>query len=129
VRRPAILVVLTVTILAAGCGGQSDEQQVAATVSAFGRATASKDYRALCDRILSPKLIEQVEEIGLPCEQALQKALGGVQNPRLTIGKVTVDGDDATAQIRTSATGQAPSSDVLKLQRVKDGWRIASLGR
>jgi hypothetical protein len=126
VPRPVLLVVVAVAL--AGCGGPSDEQQVAGTVSSFGRATAAKDYRALCDRLLSPKLIEQVEEIGLPCRQALQKALGGVRNPRLTIGKVTVDGDTATAQIRTSATGQAPSSDVLRLVRVKDEWRIASLG-
>jgi hypothetical protein len=126
VHRPVLLVVVAMAL--AGCGGPSDEQQVAGTVSSFGRATAAKDYRALCERLLSPKLIEQVEEIGLPCEQALQKALGGVRNPRLTIGKVTVDGDTATAQIRTSATGQAPSSDVLRLVRVKNEWRIASLG-
>jgi hypothetical protein len=129
VLRPVIPVVLAVTVLVAGCGGQSDEQQVAGAVSAFGRATADKDYRTLCDKVLSPKLIEQVEQIGLPCEQALQKALGDVKDPRLTIGKVTVDGDEATAEIRTSASGQAPSRDVLQLQRVQDSWRIASLGR
>jgi hypothetical protein len=126
VLRPVLLVVLAVAL--SGCGGPSDEQQVAGTVSAFGRATAAKDYRTLCDRILSPKLIQQVEQIGLPCEQALQKALGGVQDPRLTIGKVTVDGEQATAEIRTSASGQAPSRDVLRLQRVKGSWRVASLG-
>jgi hypothetical protein len=126
VARPVLLVVLAVAL--AGCGGPSDEQEVAGTVSAFGRATSAKDYRTLCDRILAPTLIQQVEEIGLPCEQALQKALGGVQNPRLTIGKVTVTGDKATAEIRTSATGQAPSRDVLQLARVKGAWRVASLG-
>jgi hypothetical protein len=126
VGRPVFLVILVVAL--GGCGGPSDEQQVAGTVSSFGRATAAKDYRALCDRILSPRLIGQVEAIGLPCEQALKKALGDVQNPRLTIGKVTVDGDKATAEIRTSASGQAPSRDVLRLERVNDAWRIASLG-
>jgi hypothetical protein len=126
VPRPLLLVVLAVAL--AGCGGQSDEQQVAGTVSSFGRATAAKAYRTLCDRILSPTLIEKVEQIGLPCQQALQKALGDVQDPRLTIGKITVNGDRATAEIRTSASGQAPSRDSLELERVKGSWRIASLG-
>jgi hypothetical protein len=126
VPRPLLLVVLAATL--AGCGGQSDEQQVAGTVSSFGRATAAKDYGTLCDRILAPTLIEKVEQIGLPCQQALQKALGDVQDPRLTIGKVTVNGDKATAEIRTSASGQAPSRDSLELEKVKGSWRIASLG-
>jgi hypothetical protein len=115
----------------AGCGGASgpsDEQLVARAVSSFGRATAAKDYRTLCERILAPSLIEQVVQIGLPCEQALQKALGDVQDPRLTIGRITVTGDRATAEIRTSASGQAPSRDTLELQRVRGAWRIASLG-
>ena len=128
-RSPLLLVALAATL--AGCGGSSgptDEQLVARTVTSFGRATAAKDYGALCDRILSPSLVAKVEEIGLPCEQALEKALGQVKDPRLTIGKVTVTGDRATAEIRTSASGQAPSRDTLELERVREGWRIASLG-
>jgi hypothetical protein len=128
VRRAALLVVLTVTLAGCGGGGPSDEDQVASTVSAFGRATAAKDYGTLCDRLLAPALVAKVEQIGLPCEQALDKALGEVHDPRLTIGEVAVHGDRATAEIRTSATGQAPSRDTLDLQRVRGSWRIASLG-
>jgi hypothetical protein len=129
VRRLLLLVAMAATL--AGCGGASgpsDEQLVARTVSSFGRATAAKDYRTLCDRILSPALVEKVVQIGLPCDQALAKALGGVKDPRLTIGKITVTGDRATAEIRTSASGQSPSRDVLDLQKVRGSWRIASLG-
>jgi hypothetical protein len=129
VRR--LLLLVAIAAAPAGCGGASgpsDEQLVARTVASFGRATAAKDYRTLCGRILSPALIEKVVQIGLPCEQALAKALGDVQDPRLTVGKITVTGDHATAEIRTSATGQAPSRDTLDLQRVRGAWRIASLG-
>jgi hypothetical protein len=119
---------MAATLAGCGGGGPSDEQLVARTVASFGRATAAKDYRTLCDSILSPALIEKVVQIGLPCEQALAKALGDVKDPRLTIGKITVTGDRATAEIRTSATGQAPSRDTLDLQRVRGAWRIASLG-
>ena len=97
--------------------------------SAFGRATAAKDYARLCDELLAPKLVEQVKSAGLSCEAALKQGLGDVEDPKLTIGRITVDGDSARAQVRTSAQGQAPSQDTLALTKVGGRWRIASLGR
>jgi len=43
------------------------------------------------------------------------------------VGRVTVEGDRARAEVRTSARGQEPSQDVIRLVRVAEGWRIASL--
>ena len=90
-------------------------------------ATAAKDYQALCDRILAPSLIADLKKIGLPCEIALQQGLGEVEQPKLIVGDVKVEGKKATAQVRTSAQGQAPSSDTVQLERTDEGWRIASL--
>jgi hypothetical protein len=41
---------------------------------------------------------------------------------------VTVKDGTATAQVRSSAEGQAPSEDTVELVRVGDAWRIKSLG-
>jgi len=114
----------------AGCGdrGPTPEQQVRTTVSDFGRATADKDYKTLCDRILAPKLVEDVTSVGLSCEAALERGLGNVKEPRLTIGRVQIDGDGATAEIRTSASGEEPSKDTLKLVKINGTWKISSLG-
>ena len=114
----------------AGCGdsGPSDEQRIRATLSEFQRATAARDYRALCDRILAPKLIETVKQIGLPCEVALEKGFEDVEDPRLTVGTIEVKEDTATARVRSSAAGQSPSEDTVELVRIGDRWRIASLG-
>jgi hypothetical protein len=121
---------LAAAALAAGCGGgPTDEQQVARTVNAFARASAAHDYATLCSRILAPALVSQVTQIGLPCPKALEKGLGSVRDPRLSIGAITVSGDHASVQVRTSAAGQKPSSDTLRLVRVRGAWRIASLGR
>ena len=38
------------------------------------------------------------------------------------------NGNSATADVRTSAAGQEPSRDTLKLTKVGGRWRIASLG-
>jgi Prokaryotic lipoprotein-attachment site len=125
------VILVAVVAALAGCGqsGPSDEDLVARTVSAFGRATAAKDYTTLCAQLLAPSLVAKVEQVGLPCKRALRKALGNVQDPRLTIGRISVNGDRASAEIRTSASGQAPSKDTLELERVNGEWRIASLGR
>ena len=113
-----------------GCGsaGPTDEQQVRETVDAFSKATATKDYDKLCKQLLAPKLLEKVQQAGLPCEVALSKGLGDVKDPKVTIGQVTVNGSSATADVATSAAGEAPSRDTLKLTKIGGRWRIASLG-
>ena len=112
----------------AGCGGgPTDEQQVRDVLADFGRATAARDYDALCERILAPSLIEDVKEIGLPCEIALQNSLGQVENPRLTVGRVRVEGSKASAEVRSSADNQEPSRDIVELVREEGEWRIARL--
>ena len=127
---PALALLLAPALLVAGCGeqGPTPEEQVRATVTEFGRATAAKDYQALCDRILAPKLVEEVESIGLPCEVALRQGLGRVEEPRLTIGRIDVREDEATAEIRTSAAGEEPSRDTLRLVNLDGTWKISSLG-
>ncbi len=120
---------LAVALALAGCGDSepTPEEQVRATLTAFSRATAAKDYQALCDRLLAPSLIEDLKKIGLPCEIALEQGLADVEQPRLIVGRVTVKGRRATAEVRTSAAGQAPSRDTIALEETEQGWRISSL--
>ena len=130
--RRALAAAALAAALLAGCGdsGPSAEEQVRETLGEFGRATAAKDYQALCDKVFAPQLVNKLTQVGLPCEVAMQQSFEKVENPRLTIGKVTVDADEkgAKAEVRTSATGQAPSQDTVELVPVKDGWRVSSLG-
>src|SRR5690242_20166969 len=102
--RGSLVAVLLVAAGVSGCGdsGPSDTEQVHATVEAFGQATAAKDYQRLCDDVLAPQLIVKLEQVGLPCEVALKQGFEGVQAPTLTIGKIVVDGDTATAEVNST---------------------------
>lgn len=125
-----LLLLLVCACALAGCGesGPSDEERVRSTLAEFQRATAERDYPALCTRILAPKLIETVKQIGLPCEVALEKGFEGVSEPRVSVGAITVHDTTATAEVRSSAAGQEPSEDTVELIKVGEDWRIASLG-
>ena len=127
-RRLAAVAALAL-VLGPGCGESepSDEEQVRTTLTAFSRATAAKDYQALCDDLLAPALIADLKKIGLPCEIALQQGLADVRQPRLIVGQVTVRGKSAVAEVRTSAEGETPSRDTVELVRTDAGWRISSL--
>jgi hypothetical protein len=129
VRRGVAALALACALAPAGCGEPepTDEEQVRTTLTAFTKATEAKDYQRLCDRVLAPSLIADLKKIGLPCEIALQQGLDEVKEPRLIVGEVTVRGKKATAEVRTSAQGQAPSRDTVELVRTEEGWRIASL--
>lgn len=111
----------------AGCGGQDQAAGVRSTLGAFGKAAAQKDYRAMCNRILAPSLVQQVESVGMPCETALAKGLGAVSSPTLRVRKVTVSRGRAYAVVHSAAAGQAASTDTVELVRVGSGWRIAAL--
>jgi hypothetical protein len=125
--RPLLLVLAACALAGCGDSGPSDEQQIRSVLAQFERATAAGDYQTLCDDVFAPKLIEAVKQIGLPCEVALQKGFENVRDPRLTVGAIAVDEDKATAEVRSSAAGEAPSQDTVELVRVGDGWRVASL--
>ena len=130
--RRALTAALLVAALLGGCGddGPTTQQQVRTTLDEFARAMTAKDYQSLCDKVLAPKLAEKLQQVGLPCEIAMQRAFQDVENPRLTIGKISVAKDEksATAEVRTSASGQAPSQDTVELVPVKAGWRVSTLG-
>ena len=127
-RAPAVLAV-TIALLVAGCGEDepTPEQEVRTVLTTFATAAEKRDYETICTRVLAPRLLNGLRQISLPCEVALEKSLGRVREPRLTVGAVTVKGSTATAEVRTSAAGQAPSSDTVRLDRVGGAWKVSDL--
>ena len=125
--RPTLVVLCALVALPlAGCG-RDDEADVRAVLERFATATAQKDFQTICDRVFAEELVEQVRQT-VPCELALTNSdLGDAKNPKLEVRDVEVDGDKATAVVRTSADNQEASEDTVQLVREPDGWRVAAL--
>jgi hypothetical protein len=125
-RLPIALLVVAL----AGCGERtpSDEEQVRDVLRTFASAAEKRDYQTLCDEVFAPKLLSGLQEIGLPCEVAMRNSLGKVREPKLTVGDVEIERDTASAEVKTSAAGQAPSTDTVRLERVKEKWKVSALG-
>jgi hypothetical protein len=122
----ALIALLCAAALLAGCGGD-DEGEVRDTLAQFAEATAEKDYQRLCDDLLSPELVEQVRRVNLPCEVALRTGFEDVEQPRIEVRSVKIDGDKASAQVRSTAQNQEPSVDTVQLVKVDGEWRVNSL--
>jgi hypothetical protein len=128
VRATTAVVALALSLAPAlaGCGGD-DAAQVRATLAAFQRATARRDFATLCANVLSKQLVQRIEQVGLSCEGALRKGLGRVSVPRLRVERVTFRGAAALALVRSTAANQPPSTDTIRLVREGGRWRIAAL--
>ena len=125
--RHLLTLLLVCALTAAGCGGESEEEAVRSKLDQFASATAKKDYDAICDDVFSQKLVEEVKRT-LPCEVALQNSdLGSAKEPKLEISRIRVDGERATADVRSSASNQKPSQDTVQLIQEDGEWRIISL--
>ncbi len=125
-RRPIVVAVLC-ALLTSACGRESDESAVRDTLQTFAEATSRKDYQRLCDELFSEKLVAEVNKT-LPCEVALRRSdLDVARNPRIEVRSVKVDGDRASAQVRSTAANQPPSDDTVQLVREDEQWRIAAL--
>jgi hypothetical protein len=112
----------------AGCGGgNSNVTDVRTTLEGFAKATAARDYQSLCDRYFAPKLVDAVEQAGLPCEAAIRPEFGATEKPTLVVKTVKVNGDSAQAVVHTDAANQDPADATIALVRVQGTWRIASL--
>jgi len=127
-RRSLLVSAVALALLALGGCGASEQDQVRAKMSQFVTATASRDYKALCGQVLAPALLARLAAANVPCEQAMRIALSSVRSPVLSIARITVTGDSATAITLSGARGQQGSIDSIGFVKTSHGWRVASLG-
>ena len=89
-----------------GCGS-SPTDAVGAKVRQFAHAVAAGDAPTLCDQVLAPALVTRLTDAGISCPQAMKTFVQSVQDPTISVGKVTVSGRSASAVVTTGAEGPA----------------------
>ena len=123
----AVIAVLIVGAVLVFKPGPNDDEAVSKTLESYAAATRDKDYQTICDDLYAKDLVERVRAAGLPCEVALRTGLEDRQNPRLQVLGVEVNGDQALARVRSTAGGEVPSTDLVRLVKEDGDWRVASL--
>jgi hypothetical protein len=109
-----VVVGLPVALVLAGCGGDLERQQAAATADRFA-ADVTADPAGAC-ALLAPRTLRSVEQDGEPCVQALPEA--DLPNPG---GHATVSVAGHSAQVRYA-------QETVFLSLFDDGWRVTAAG-
>ena len=125
----AWLVGLVLAVLIAGCGGGggSSPQTARDVAQSYVDARNHGDAAAVCE-LYSRRLISQLATSN--CVAFVQEQTSGTATD-LTLLRVSVQGDQATATIQARAGGEVPNAIApieLKLTRENGEWKISGLG-
>jgi hypothetical protein len=77
--------------------------------------------------VLAPALVGHLTAAGLSCEQAMATFVDSVEDPTISISRVSVTGRHASAIVLTAARGQSASLQTVGLIDTRQGWRLSSL--
>ena len=134
----ALLPVVVVAVALAGCTAQStnkdssgkfrgDQRLVANTVEDFESAACKGDQGQICRDLLAKALVGQFAQHGGTCEKAVDRALKDTDSFGLTVEKVSITGQQATARV-TADRGKHDVLRTLTLIKEGPGWRISAFG-
>jgi hypothetical protein len=126
---------VAIGLVAVGCGGGGGDapkpiagpaKEVATVIQRLQTATRRHDFQTICDDLLAAATRRQAG--GDQCATVLGERAKGVRRARIVVQSIEVSGNTALARVRTTATGQAATSDVIRLVREGGRYRISSLG-
>jgi outer membrane PBP1 activator LpoA protein len=128
--------VLVAAALVAGCTTQSsdddstskfrgDQRLVANTVEDFESAASKGDQDKICRDLLAKALVQQFTQRGGTCEKAVDGALKDTDSFDLTVERVTISGEQATANVKADR-GKNDINQALTLVKQGAGWRISA---
>jgi hypothetical protein len=128
---------LAAAVLVAGCTTQStsnndstskfrgDQRLVANTVEDFESAASKGDQDKICRDLLAKALVQQYAQHGGTCEKIVDATLKDTDSFNLTVERVTISGQQATASVKADR-GKNDINQALTLVKQGTGWRISA---
>ena len=107
-------------------GAKVDARAAVATVEAFQKAIADRDYATICNRLFTADARDSSG--GGNCQSVLAQNASRLRNPNVQITSVVLRGDSATVGVVAQVQGGPKVGDVIRLVRDKQGYRISSAG-
>jgi len=127
----AIAVVCALSLVACGTSAvkkkqaQRPAQQVSDAITALQRDLGTRNWRDLCEQVFSSVARQQAG--GISCPQIVARESAGIRSPQIDIKGIDVNGHSATAEVVTSAAGQAAVPETIDLVFENGAWRVAAL--
>jgi hypothetical protein len=128
-----VLLVAVLLLALAGCGEepsstqdfQGQEREVAQKVEDLQEAGESGSPDDICADILARQVVDQLEAAGTNCADEMDKAIKDADDFDLEVLSVSVNGNQATAEVRRGDDGRTAT---FEFTREGGQWRATSLG-
>ena len=131
-KRVALALLL---VAVAGCGAQSqsssadkftdpDQKAVAEKIEDLETAGRRGQADDICKNILAKTLVSQLDAAGTDCATEMQKAIDDATQFDLNVVKVTVNGNDATAEVKQGDDGP---TETMTFTKENGSWRATAL--
>ena len=132
-KRVVLAFLLAVAV--AGCGGQAqtssadnfsdpDQKAVAEKIEDLEAAGRRGQADDICTDILAKTLVSQLDAAGTDCATEMQKAIDDANDFDLEVTKVTIDGNEATAEVRQGDDGP---TETMTFTKENNDWRATAL--
>jgi hypothetical protein len=132
--KRVVLALLTLVAFA-GCGAQAqtssadkfsdpDQKAVAEKIEDLESAGRRGQPEDICSDILAKTLVSQLDAAGTDCATEMEKAIADATEFDLEVQKVTVNGNEATAEVKQGDDGP---TETMNFTKENGDWRATAL--
>jgi hypothetical protein len=140
-RAPLALALALGALAVGGCGSKAgstpasatfsapEQQAVSATIKDIADASGGRDYAKICSDYLAAPLVKRFDGAKgtSGCADALEQSLRDVDQSKLAVRTIRVQGTNAEAIVQPTGTGQVEKPARLALVKEGPRWKLSGI--